>query len=106
MKRDFTAQPSELRSIKEVINSIGKVKPFRSKCTSLITRKYLSPHLFQQIHQLKGTYLVIPDVSSEQRKYIPLGFFTSEVITSNLCLIVPDASLFHFGTLSSAMHMA
>lgn len=106
MKRDFTAQPSELRSIKEVINKREKVKTFRSKSTSLATRKYLSHLLFQQIHQPKDTYLVIASISSKRRKYIPLGFFTSEIIKSNLCLIVPDASLFHFGTLSSAMHMA
>jgi hypothetical protein len=50
--------------------------------------------------------MVIPSVSSERRRYIPFGFFDSSIIASNLCLIIPDATLFHFGILSSLIHMA
>ena len=53
-----------------------------------------------------GPYLVIPEVSSERRTYIPIGFLTPEVICSNKLRILPDATPFHFGVLSSAMHMA
>lgn len=54
----------------------------------------------------RSNYLVIPGVSSERRPYIPIGFISARVIASNLLNVVPDATLFHFGMLSSAMHMA
>nr|WP_203418992.1 type IIL restriction-modification enzyme MmeI [Lyngbya aestuarii] len=50
-------------------------------------------------------YLLVPSVSSENRNYIPLGFMPQEVITSNLCLIISEATLYHFGVLTSEMHM-
>ena len=53
----------------------------------------------------KGNYLVIPEVSSERRHYIPIGFMGPETLASNLVKIVPDASLYHFGVLESEMHM-
>ena len=53
-----------------------------------------------------SSYLVIPEVSSERRAFIPIGFESPNTLASNLVKIVPDASLFHFGVLSSAMHMA
>ena len=53
-----------------------------------------------------GPYLVIPEVSSERRTYIPIGFLTPEIICSNKLPILPDASPYHFGVLSSKMHMA
>jgi len=100
------ANPSELRNMKYVIDRLEKVKEFRSKSTSPATRKYLFHHLFQQIHQPNENYLVIPSVSSERRLYIPIGFFDPSVITSNLCLIIPNATLYEFGVLSSTIHMA
>mgnify|MGYP006266400957 FL=1 len=51
-------------------------------------------------------YLLIPSVSSERREYIPIGFMPASVIASNLALIVPGATLYHFGVLHSEMHMA
>jgi hypothetical protein len=54
----------------------------------------------------QGTYLVVPEVSSERRRYIPIGFMEPDVICSNLVKLIPDASLYHFGVLSSSMHMA
>jgi hypothetical protein len=53
-----------------------------------------------------GPYLLIPKVSSERRRYIPIGFMQPEVLASDLCFLVPDATRYHFGVLSSAMHMA
>ena len=53
-----------------------------------------------------GTYVVIPEVSSEKRKYIPMGFMTPDILCSNLVKIVPDATLYHFGVLTSNVHMA
>ena len=53
-----------------------------------------------------GRYLLIPSVSSERRAYIPIGFMPSDVVSTNLNLIVPGGELYHLGILSSAMHMA
>ena len=54
----------------------------------------------------KGNYIVIPEVSSEKRKYIPIGFLTPDIFCSNLVKIVPDATLYHFGVLTSNVHNA
>ena len=64
------------------------------------------PACFGEIRQPDRAYLLIPSVSSERRRYIPIGFMRPQVIASNLVLLVPGANLYHFGVLSSAMHMA
>ncbi len=65
------------------------------------------PHLFAQITQPGGKdYILIPRVSSETRKYIPMGFFNKNTIAGDTCLIIPDGTLYHFGILTSTMHMA
>ena len=61
---------------------------------------------FAEIRQPERPYLLIPSVSSERRRYVPIGFMRPDVIASNLVLLVPGASLYHLGVLSSAMHMA
>ena len=61
---------------------------------------------FGEIRQPDCSYLLIPSVSSERRRYIPIGFMRPDIIASNLVLLVPGAKLYHFGVLSSAMHMA
>jgi N-6 DNA Methylase len=97
--------PSELRKLKFVLKIIQNVKEIREKSS----RPQLAniPHLFAQITQNNWSdYIIIPSVSSEKRKYIPIGFEKSDVIASNLCLIIPNATLFHFGILTSKMHMA
>ncbi len=65
-----------------------------------------TPTLFAFISHENSPYLVIPSVSSEKREYIPIGFLKPDVIPSNLCLVIYDATLYHFGVLTSAMHMA
>jgi hypothetical protein len=65
-----------------------------------------TPAYFAEIRQPDRTYLLIPSVSSERRRYIPIGFMRPDIIASNLVLLVPGANLYHFGVLSSAMHMA
>jgi len=65
-----------------------------------------APAYFAEIRQPDCRYLLIPSVSSERRRYIPIGFMQPDVIASNLVLLVPGAKLYHFGVLSSAMHMA
>ena len=63
------------------------------------------PYLFFSTPQTDSNYLCIPEVSSERRRYIPIGFMDKSVIASNKLLIVPDATLYHFGILTSNVHM-
>lgn len=64
------------------------------------------PYLFGQIRQKDQPYLLIPSTSSEQRNFVPLGYFQSDVICSNANFMLPNASLYHFGILSSTFHNA
>jgi len=66
----------------------------------------ITPSLFGEIRQPKTDYLLIPKVSSENRLYIPIGFMKPENITNGSALIIPDAGMYEFGILTSAMHMA
>jgi hypothetical protein len=98
-------EPSLLRSLSSVKERVENVKKIREKSS----RPQLAniPHLFAQITQPKGLdFILIPRHSSENRKYIPLGFFTSNYVGADSCLIIPNGNLFHFGILMSAMHMA
>lgn len=65
------------------------------------------PQLFAQITQPDDTdFLIVPSVSSERRKYVPIGFATSDIISSNAVQIIPNATLYHFAVLTSNVHMA
>lgn len=86
---------------------IRQVKEFRLASKAASTKKFAeTPALFCQIAQPTGRYVLVPRHSSQTRRYIPLGFFGQENIVSDSCMSVPDASILHFGVLSSTMHMA
>ncbi|MDR2952617.1 MAG: hypothetical protein LBU82_05190 [Treponema sp.] len=98
-------EPGGLKKLKLAYERVKKVKEIREKSA----RPFLAnvPHLFAQITQPAGKdYILIPRVSSETRKYIPIGFFKSNTIASDTCMIIPDGALYHFGILTSGMHMA
>jgi hypothetical protein len=100
------AQPQELKKMPEVLNRIEAVKKFRLESVAPSTQKFAeSPSLFRDRNQ-PNSYILIPSTTSENRKYIPLGFFGKYEIANNSCHIVPDANHFHFGVLTSLMHMA
>jgi hypothetical protein len=83
------------------------VRAFRANSKAESTRRYAQfPALFRQIAQPDSDYLAVPEVSSENRPYIPIAFVPREVICSNTVQFVPGATLYHFGALTSAMHMA
>jgi hypothetical protein len=65
-----------------------------------------TPYLFGEIRQPDTEYLLVPKVSSETRHYMPIGFLPPEIIASGSALVFPNATTFHFGVLSSVMHMA
>lgn len=98
-------EPSELNKLKLIKERVAKVKQLRLKSA----RPQLAnvPHLFAQITQPKNQdFILIPRHSSENRKYIPIGLFSSKNIAADSCLIVPKGSLYNFGVLTSLMHMA
>ncbi|MEI7500570.1 MAG: DNA methyltransferase [Bacteroidota bacterium] len=99
--------PFELKSLPEVLKRIEAVRNFRLKSTAASTRKFAAtPYLFCQIAQPSSDYLLFPGVSSERRKYIPIGFQRKDDIANNLVFTIPDSANFHLGILSSEMHMA
>jgi len=101
----LNAEPAELRKLPLILERLEKVRKFRLASIAPSTQKFANiPSLFRDT-KVYDTYLVIPGVSSENRKYIPIGFLTSETIPTNLVHIVPNGTLFHFGVLTSEMHM-
>lgn len=101
------AEPTHLRKSSFISERLKKVKEFRENSTRKDTRELASnPSQFAFVSHNETEYVIIPSVSSERRKYIPIGFMPATVIASNLCLIIPNAKLFHFGVLTSEMHMA
>ncbi|MEA5496317.1 DNA methyltransferase [Limnoraphis robusta Tam1] len=98
--------PNELKQMPEALKRVEAVKKVRLKSKSIPTQKLAqTPTRFHVENMPSTDYLLVPSVSSENRKYIPLGFMPQEVITSNLCLIISEATLYHFGILTSEMHM-
>lgn len=99
--------PQDLRKLKQVRERVEAVREFRQDSKAAATRRFADyPTLFRQIAQPDTNYLAIPEVSSERREYIPIAFFSPEVICSNKVQFVPDATPYHFGILMSSMHMA
>ncbi|KJZ03072.1 methylase [Halomonas sp. S2151] len=99
--------PQDLRKLKLVRERVEAVREFRQDSKAAATRRFADyPTLFRQIAQPDTNYLAIPEVSSERREYIPIAFFSPEVICSNKVQFVPDATPYHFGILMSSMHMA
>jgi hypothetical protein len=103
--RDCTT--AQLRTMPEARKRIQAVRKFRLASKSAPTRKIAErPTHFHVENMPSRSFLVIPKVSSEERAYIPMGFVSPETLVSDLCFILPSATLFHFGVLTSAMHMA
>ena len=102
------ATPTELRRMPLVAQRVGAVRKLRESSTRSATRKLAeTPWLFGEIRQPEnGNYLLVPRVSSENRLYIPIGFTSSDVIASDANLLIPDATLYEFGIMTSSVHNA
>ena len=99
--------PAIYRKNPDIMKRLEAVREMRSASSAAPTRAYADkPYLFFSTPQTDDNYLCIPEVSSERRRYIPIGFMDKSVIASNKLLIVPGATLFHFGVLTSNVHMA
>ena len=92
---------------KDIHERLRRVKEMRAISTAAPTRIAADkPHLFFSMPQTNESYLVIPRVSSERRRYIPVGFMTPDTIAADSLSIIPGASIYHFGVLTSNVHMA
>jgi hypothetical protein len=101
------AEPNLLSKSRLIKERIELVRQFRLDSERLATNKLASyPMLFGEIRQPKGSYLVLPKVSSQNRDYMPIGFVDSNVIVSGSALVIPNATLYEYGILQSKMHMA
>jgi hypothetical protein len=99
--------PQEWRSIPSIVSRVNLVRLFREASTAEPTRKTArTPSTFFYISQPKSQYLVVPEVSSERRKFIPIGFSPAKTICSNTNYLIPKATTFMFGVLTSTMHMS
>ncbi len=99
--------PNILRSSSEVMQRINSVREFRLASVKEATRRCAdTPTLFMEIKEPQNNYLLVPATSSEQRRYIPIGYVDKSVIPNNAVQFVPDATLYHFGVLTSNVHMA
>ena len=99
--------PAELRQMPQCMKRIEAVRDTRLASTSAGTRKLADrPTRFHVENMPKGNYIIVPSVSSEKRRYIPMGFMSPDVLASNLVLLIPEATLYHFGILESNVHMA
>ena len=100
------ASPAQLRSMPLVMERIRKCKEDRLASPDAGRRKLADkPALFRETNNPK-TYIIVPSVSSEKRRYVPMGFLDDNTIPTNLVLIIPNATLYHFGILESNVHMA
>ena len=99
--------PAELHKMPYCLERVASVKEFRLSSSSAGTRKLAdTPTRFHVENMPETTYILVPRHSSENRRYIPMGFLTPDILTSDAVQIIPDASLFHFGVLESNVHMA
>ena len=98
--------PAVLRSMPLVMKRVQACKKDRENAPDEGRRKLAAtPHLFREQFN-PDTYIIVPSVSSERRRYVPMGFLKADTIPTNLVLIIPDATLYHFGILESNVHMA
>ena len=99
--------PNELRKMPECIKRVEAVRQYRLNSKSPGTRKIAdTPTRFHVTNMPKGSYIVIPQVSSERRRYIPIGYMDDGVLCSDKVRIMPGGTLYHFGILTSNVHMA
>lgn len=99
--------PGALAGLPKVRARVERVKAYRRASTREATKRLAAvPSLFGEIRQPEGEYLLVPRHSSERRAFIPIGFMSPTWICGDANLLIPNASLFHFGVLSSSTHMA
>ena len=101
------ASPAIYHGNREVMRRLAAVHDFRLSSSASPTRKVAEqPWQFFSSPHTESPYLLVPEVSSERRRYVPIGFMDAHVIAANTVSIVPNATVYHFGVLTSSTHMA
>lgn len=99
--------PSTIKNSSELKKRLEAVREMRLNSSAAPTREKADmPGLFFFISQPSTSYLLVPSTSSENRRYIPIGFLSPEIIASNSTTIVPNATLYNFGIMTSNVHMS
>ena len=99
--------PAELRKMPHCLQRIEAVRNLRLESNRAATRRLAdTPTHFCTENMPDGNFIIVPKVSSERRRYVPMGFMSPDVMASDLVFIIPDATLYHFGILESNVHMA
>lgn len=99
--------PSDIRKLPECMKRVNSVHDYRLESKKAATRAAAAtPMSFMEIKRPVGKFLIVPEVSSQRRKYVPLGFSDKEMICSNKVRFVSNATMYHFGMLTSNVHMA
>ncbi|SFI14616.1 class I SAM-dependent DNA methyltransferase [Halpernia frigidisoli] len=103
----LNVEPNILKNSKFILERIEKTRQFRLDSGRAATNKLAEkPMLFGEIRQPSSRYIIIPKISSENRKYIPIGILEPTTIASGSTLMIPNANLYLFGVMTSEMHMA
>ena len=101
------ANPVEIKKCPFILERIAKVREYRLKSTKAATRaKAETPTLFDEIREPKSIYIGFPTVSSEKRRYVPIDYLDKDIIPGNKIYFMENASLYHFGVITSNVHMA
>lgn len=101
------ASPADIKKSPFIRERIEGVKNFRLNSPKEATKRSAdTPTLFQEIRQPDSEYIIVPRHSSENRRYIPFGFVSPDIIVNDAVQIIPNAELYHFGILMSNLHMA
>ena len=101
------ANPTLIRQCPQVLKRIQAVREYRLASTKEATRALADlPTLFAEVRECFSDYVAIPKVSSENRRYIPIEYLSKDIIAGDSIFMVSNASLYHFGVLTSNVHMA
>lgn len=101
------ASPAQLRAMPLALKRVEAVRDYRLASPSAGTRKIAEKPTRFHVENMPATeFLLVPRVSSENRRYVPIGFMSPDKIASDAIQIIPNASLYHFGILTSNVHMA
>ena len=99
--------PAELKKCPKVLERIKKVREFRLASKKEATqRKADTPTLFDEVRECENDYIAIPKVSSENRRYIPMEYLSSDIIAGDKLFMIQNGTLYYFGILTSNVHMA
>ena len=99
-------EPSALHRLPLVLERVAKCREWRQTCKDAGAHKLAFTSGFFREQNNPKTAIIVPCTTSENREYIPIGFIDDSIIVTNLVQLIPDATLYHFGILTSRMHNA